>query len=76
MEGTPGKDRKSSRWVPPPDSDLTGIPLVLGLILSVVVVVAAFAFIGPLAGLVALVVILVIALAISYRVVTAADVED
>lgn len=76
MEGTPGKDRKRPGWGPPPDSDLIGIPLVLGLILAVLVIVAAFVFIGPVVGMLALVLVLVLALAISYRIVSDANVDD
>ncbi len=76
MEGTPEKNQKSSRWVPPPDSDLIGIPLVLGLLVSLVVIVAAFALIGPFVGLLALFLVVVLGLVIGYRVLAAADVED
>jgi hypothetical protein len=62
--------------VPPPDSDLIGIPLFVGLVVAALVIAAAFVFIGGVAGLIALIVVLVIALAISYRVVTASDLED
>ena len=72
----PQKDRSDSRWVPPRDSDLIGIPLFLGIGAAALVIVLAFAFIGGLAGLIALIVVLVLALAISYRVVTASDPED
>jgi hypothetical protein len=76
MEGTPGQNRRGSRWKPPPDSDLIGIPLLLGLLLAVLVVVAAFVFVGPFVGLLAVLLVLVLALAISYRVVTDTDIED
>jgi hypothetical protein len=76
MEGSPEQDRRGSRWVPPPDSDLIGIPLFVGLVVAALVIAAAFVFIGGVAGLIALIVVLVIALAISYRVVTASDLED
>jgi hypothetical protein len=42
-----------------PDSDLIGIPVVLGTLLAVVAVVAAFFFIGPVVGLIVLFVFLV-----------------
>lgn len=57
------------RWGPPPDSDLSGIPLVVGIGLAVVAVVAAYYFVGWL-GPIVLLAVLVGALAISYRVVT------
>jgi hypothetical protein len=70
------RDRSGSRWVPPSDSDLIGLPLFLGMGAAALVITAAFVFIGGLAGLLALIVVLVLALAISYRVVTASDPED
>jgi hypothetical protein len=76
MEGTPDPGRKRGAWSPPPDSDLIGIPLIVGILVAVLVVVAAFALIGVAAGIVALVLVLVAALAVSYRVVSDADVED
>jgi hypothetical protein len=77
MNGSqPQKDGRDSRWAPPPDSDLIGVPLLLGMGAAALVITAAFVFIGGLAGLLALIVVLVLALAISYRVVTASDPED
>lgn len=70
------EDRRDSRWVPPPDSDLIGIPLFLGVGAAILVIAAAFVFIGGVAGLLALLVVLVLALAISYRIVTASDPES
>ena len=75
MGNLPGQDQRKSRWQPPPDSDLIGIPLVLGVALAVLAILAAFAFIGWV-GLVVLGVVLIAALVISYRVVTSSDTED
>jgi len=71
---SPERDQRKSRWQPPPDSDLIGIPLVAGVALAVLVIMAAFVFIGWL-GMIVLVVILIAALGISYRVITASDTE-
>ncbi len=76
MEGSPENDPRDSRWEPPPDSDLIGIPLFVGIGVAVLAIAAAFAFIGGLAGLIVLLAVLVLALAISYRVVTASDPGD
>jgi hypothetical protein len=76
MEGEPGNDRKRAGWGPPPDSDLVGVPLVVGLVIAVLFVVAAFVLIGPIVGIVALILVLILALAVSYRVVSDTDVED
>jgi hypothetical protein len=43
------------------DSDLIGIPVTLGVILAILVVFAAFFFIGAVTGLIVLFVILVLA---------------
>jgi hypothetical protein len=75
MASSPGQDRRRSRWQPPPDSDLIGIPLVAGVALAVLAILAALAFLGWI-GLIVLVVVLLVALGISYRVVTASDTED
>ncbi len=75
MESPPEQDRRKSRWQPPPDSDLIGIPLVLGVVLAVLAILAAFIFIGWF-GLIVLVVVLIAALVISYRVITASEAED
>lgn len=76
MEGTPDPGRKRGEWSPPPDSDLIGIPLIVGIVAAIAVVVLAFALIGATAGIVALVLVLIAAFAISYRVFSDADVED
>jgi hypothetical protein len=73
VERSPEQDQRRSRWGPPPDSDLIGIPLVLGLAVAVIAILAAFYFIGWV-GLIVLGVVLIAALAITYRVVT--DSED
>lgn len=77
MNGSqPEKDRSDSRWGPPPDSDLIGIPLLLGIGVALLTIAAAFVFIGAFAGLIALLAAIVLALAIIYRVVMATDIED
>lgn len=75
MGSSTGQERRRSRWLPPADSDLIGIPLVAGVALAVLAIFAAFVFIGW-AGLLVLVVVLFVALGISYRVMTASDTED
>jgi hypothetical protein len=75
-DSPPQNDRNDSEWVPPPDNDLIGFPLFLGILAAVLAIAAAFIFIGGLAGLIVLIVVLVLALAVSYKVVTAADIED
>lgn len=75
MESPPEQDQRKSRWQPPPDSDLISIPLVLGVALAVLAIMAAFVFIGWF-GLIVLGVVLIAALAISFRVITASETED
>lgn len=75
MGNPPERDQRKSRWQPPPDSDLTGIPLAVGAILAVLAILAAFVFIGWF-GLIVLIVVLLAALGISYRVITASDTEE
>jgi hypothetical protein len=76
MERSPEQDQRKSRWGPPPDSDLIGIPLVLGGAVAVLAILVAFFFIGGWAGMIVLGVVLIAALAISYRVVTGSESED
>ncbi len=76
MNVSPEQDRRRSRWGRPPDSDLIGIPLLLGILAAVVAISLAAVLIGIWAGMIALVVVLVLALAISYRVVISSDIED
>jgi len=77
MERSPERDRRQrkSRWGPPPDSDLIGIPLVLGVTAAILVILATFIFIGW-EGVIVLGVVLIGALAISYRVVMDSETED
>ena len=75
MEGSPGPEQRRSRWVPPADTDLVGIPLVVGMVLALAAVVGAF-WIDGLLGIVVLGIVLCAALWISYRVVTSSDIED
>jgi hypothetical protein len=75
MERSPEQDRRKSRWGPPPDSDLIGIPLVLGMAVALLAIALAFIFLDW-AGLIVLGVVLIAALAISYRVVTGSEDAD
>jgi len=75
MERPPEQGQRRSRWQPPPDSDLVGIPLVLGVVLAVLIIIAAFIFIGWI-GMIVLIVVLIVALAISFRVITASEIEE
>lgn len=76
MERSPEQDQRKSRWGPPPDSDLIGIPLVLGIAVALLVITLAFVFLGGWGGLIAVGVVLIAALAISYRVVTESESKD
>ncbi len=67
------EDQRKSRWEPPPDSDLIGIPLVLGMAVALLAITLAFVFLGGLGGLIVIGVVLIAALAISYRVVTSSE---
>ncbi len=69
METIPKREDRKSRMGPPPESDLIGIPLVVGVIAAVLVVVAGF-WLLHWAGMIVLGIILIIALVVSYRVIT------
>lgn len=75
MESPSEESRRRSRWQPPPDSDLIGIPLVAGVTLAILAILASFIFIGWF-GMIVLLVVLIAALAISLRVITASESED
>ena len=75
MEGS-GKTGGPAGPGPPPDSDLVGIPLVIGIFVGVAAVIAAFWLIGGLAGVIVLAVVLVIAVWLSFRVIASSDVAD
>ena len=75
MERPPEQDQRKSRWGPPPDSDLIGIPLVLGIVVALLAIALAFVFLHW-AGLIVVGVVLIAALAISYRVVTGSESQD
>jgi len=76
MERSPEQQRqRRSRWGPPPDSDLIGIPLVVGVTVAILAILATFIFIGW-EGVIVLGVVLIGALAISYRVVIDSEIED
>jgi hypothetical protein len=75
MERSGEQDRRESRWEPPPDSDLIGIPLVLGAGVALLAILAAFFFLGWV-GFIVLGVVLVVALAISYRVIAGSESQD
>jgi hypothetical protein len=70
------QDQRKSRWEPPPDSDLIGIPLVVGMAVALLAIALAFVFLGGLGGLIVVGVVLIVALAISYRVVTSSEPRD
>jgi hypothetical protein len=70
------RDPDRSQWGPPPDSDLIGLPLFVGIAIAVLAIAAAFILIGGLAGLIVLIAVLLIALAVSYKVVTDSDPND
>jgi len=73
MERSPEPDPRKSRWEPPPDSDLIGIPLVVGMAVALLAIALAFVFVGGWAGMIVLGVVLIAALGISYRVVTRSE---
>jgi hypothetical protein len=75
VERLPEQNRRRSRWQPPPDSDLIGIPLIVGLGVAILAILAAFIFIGWF-GLIVLGAVLIAGLAISFRVITASESED
>jgi hypothetical protein len=75
MENPPEPGQRRSRWEPPVDSDLIGIPLVLGVALAIGVIVGAF-WINGLLGVIVLGIFLIAALAISYRVVMSSEIKD
>jgi hypothetical protein len=75
-DSPPDKNGNRAQWGPPPDSDLIGLPLFIGLAVAALAIAVAFIFIGGLAGLIVLIVVLVAALAVSYRVVTDSDPGD
>lgn len=75
MEAPRKPDRRRSRWQPPADSDLISIPLVVGVVLAVLAILASFFFVGW-AGMIVLGIVLIAALAISFRVITASETED
>jgi hypothetical protein len=72
----PKQDGGRSRWGPPPNSDLIGLPLFFSVGAAIVAVGAAFVLIGGFAGLLTLIAVLVLALGISYRVTTDSDPRD
>jgi len=51
------------------DSDLIGIPVVLGTILAILVVFAAFFFIGPVVGIILLILAVALGIAVVVRVI-------
>jgi hypothetical protein len=63
---------RKSRFGPPPDSDLIGIPLVLGMTVAVLAILAAFFLIGWV-GMIVLAAVLVTALLVSYLVMTRSE---
>jgi hypothetical protein len=67
-------DTRKSRLGPPPDSDLIGIPVVLGVTVAVLAILATFFFIGWL-GVIVLGAVLVTALAVSYLVMTRSEAD-
>ena len=51
------------------DSDLIGIPVVLGTILAILVVFGAFFFIGPVVGIILLILAVALGIAVVVRVI-------
>ena len=66
------KYSRKSRLEPPPDSDLIGIPLVLGMTVAVLAILATFFFIGWI-GVIVLGAVLVTGLAVSYLVMSRSE---
>jgi hypothetical protein len=56
-------------------SDLVGVPLALGAILAVLVVFAAFFFVGVVTGLIVLFAVLILAVALLVRWIRANEVQ-
>jgi hypothetical protein len=73
MSRSPEQDQRKTRWEPPTDSDLIGIPLVVGMAVALLVITLAFVFLGGWGGLIAVGVVLIAALVISYRIVTSSE---
>jgi len=76
MEGSSGQGPKEPRQGGPPDSDLIGIPVVLGVALAFLAALAAFVLIGPMVGLLVVIAAVVIGLLISFREIRRAEIED
>jgi hypothetical protein len=74
MDDQPEHGRKS-RWQPPPDSDLSAIPLAFGATIAVLAIIAAFVFLGWV-GMVVLIAVLLVALAFSYRIITGSESDN
>jgi hypothetical protein len=70
---SPEQDQRKSRWEPPTDSDLIGIPLVVGMAVGLLVIALAFVFLGGWGGLIAVGVVVIAALVISYRIVASSE---
>jgi flagellar basal body-associated protein FliL len=75
MSGSPEQDQRKSRWEPPSDSDLIGIPLIVGMAVALLAITLAFVFLGGWGGLIVVGVVLIAALAISFRIVTSSSAD-
>jgi uncharacterized membrane protein YkvI len=73
MSRSPEQDQRKSRWEPATDSDLIGIPLVVGMAVALLVITLAFVFLGGWGGLIAVGVVVIASLVISYRIVTSSE---
>ncbi|MBM3667603.1 MAG: hypothetical protein FJW90_09040 [Actinobacteria bacterium] len=74
MEGTPNGAPRGPG--PPPDSDLVVFPLLIGIVIALAAIGAAFWLIGAGAGIAVLVAVIAIAVVVAYRVLASSEVKD
>jgi hypothetical protein len=75
MKQTSDEPQLRPRPGAPPDSDLVGIPLVIGMMVALFAVIGAF-WLDAWVGMVVLGIVLVVALVITYRVVASSETSD